>query len=215
MSIIGVFATVLLIGALGSMVIRGLGRLTSIWGEQTQPPETTTQIELNETEKEMVDKSRETIKEIFGDNLVETLKNANNMDRIKLMDQFANKLAEVYGLDITVDVTVADGSLGGYYTDHDKKVVFNLVRLMVDGDNPHFAELATSAVSTIIHELRHAVQWQSVRDPSFWNIGQERAQLWDKNFHNYIQPEVDFRGYVNQPVEADARAFAAAVLREV
>lgn len=203
----------ILVGSAIYFALKGLKRLISLWKEQRQQPEAV-KAELSETDNEMVDKSREVIQENFGDDMVETMKNASSLDRVKLIDKFANDLAEAYGLDITIDI-IADNSLCGFYCDAEKRVTFNVHLLMVDSDHPHFATLVREAVCTIIHELRHAVQWQATRDASFWNVGDERANLWKENFNNYIDPQVDVRGYSKQPVEADAETFAAEVMREV
>lgn len=203
----------LIVGTVIYLAVSGIEKLISRWGAQQQLPDSV-QVELSETDLEMVEKSRQVIQETFGDDLVKTLKEANNLDRVKLIDTFGNNLAQAYGLDITIDIT-ADDSVCGFYEDNRRKLVFNVHRLMIDSNNPRFGYYARDAVDTIIHELRHAVQCQAIRSPSFWNVGAERARIWEENFHNYIDPEVDAKAYAEQPLDADAYAFTAEVMREV
>ena len=37
---------------------------------------------------------------------------------------------------------------------------------------------------------------------------EDTRELWRDNFLNYIKPEEDFKGYIHQSLESDARTFA-------
>ena len=212
MSILATFA---LAGAIGLLVGAAL-RLFGIWGTRNprEIPETV-KTELSDKDKEKVKETQELIHEKFGDDVVDSLRKASNKQRVDMMDEFARELALLYGLDIEIDITVDKITSCGYYTYDQKKAVFNIAMLMIDGDHENFADCVYEVLDTIVHELRHAVQHKAVSDPTFWDIGEERAKTWDDNMKNYIRPNVDPRGYARQPVEADAVTFAGQVLSEV
>ena len=67
------------------------------------------------------------------------------------------------------------------------------------------------AVSTTLHEGRHAYQWWAVESAS----GDPRAGVWEENMNDYCSPDEDLAAYEAQPVEADARAYERAVLNRV
>ena len=92
---IGVIAT-LAVGALVFLVVDSMINLDNKWGEQALPE--AAQVELSETDNKMVERSGEVIREVLGENAVETLRNASNKERINLIDTFATQLAEAYGL---------------------------------------------------------------------------------------------------------------------
>ena len=69
--------------------------------------------------------------------------------------------------------------------------------------NEHNMGDAKETADTIAHESRHC--WQhEIAD----NSDSPQAQAFKENFDDYIRPEDDYRGYRNQPVEADAREYA-------
>lgn len=202
----------LAIGAAFVMV----GTLLESWMDNTHalPPESV-KVELSETDNKKVEETRDLIHDKFGEDVADTIAKASNKERIDIMDEFAKDLAKLYGLDIDIDITVDDVSLWGYYSHNEKKAVFNIAALMIDAKNESFKAVVFEVIDTIIHELRHAVQHKSMSDSDFWDIGEERAKLWEQNMKNYIRAGVDPRGYASQPVEADAVTFAGAVMSEV
>jgi len=87
---------------------------------------------------------------------------------------------------------MADGSYGGYHPDT------NTIEINVNmlGD-------ANEAADTIAHEMWHAYQEQAANDPN-----NPRAAEYQEGFENYITADIDFEGYENQMVEAEARDYA-------
>lgn len=63
-------------------------------------------------------------------------------------------------------------------------------------------------LNTYFHESRHAYQQNEVTNPSPWG-DPSLAKSWEENLNNYINPDEDFEGYENQPVEKDANDYAA------
>lgn len=206
--VLGIIAAVeLLAGAIGTLINQ--------WGQQKLPE--TAQAEMSTTDEEKIKATQKLIGECFGEDVVDTIKNASNKDRIALMAEFADRLAKEYGLDIEVDVTVSNVQNCGAYNWKDKKAVFNIALLMVDGNNEHFDYCVRETLDTIVHELRHAVQHKSIEVPGFWNVDEDMRAAWANNMApgNYIKPEVDMRAYAGQPIEKDASTFAALVMKGV
>lgn len=198
-----------------SLAMDAVSALITRWGQRKLPQ--TAQAEMSETDKEKIAETQELIKECFGDNVIERIKNASNKERIALMAEFAERLAKEYELDIEVDVTVTDANTWGAYNWTEKKAVFNIALLMIDKDNERFEYFARETLDTIIHELRHAVQHKAANEPGFWNVSDERRHEWANNMTpgHYIRPEVNARAYAGQPVEKDATTFAAMVMEGV
>lgn len=203
------------IGIVVDLVVEAISALRKQWGQQHLPE--TSKAELSETDQIKAYQTRALIGECFGTDPVECLKNASNKDRIRLMTEFADQLADLYGLDIEVDVTVNELHHLGAYNWKEKKAVFNIALLMVDGNHEHFDICVREILDTIIHELRHAVQYRTVDEPGFWDVDDERRLAWAQNMApgNYISPSVNMRAYANQPIERDAVTFAAAAMEGV
>jgi len=85
-----------------------------------------------------------------------------------------------------------DGSYGGY-NPGTNTIDININ--MLDDSN--------EAADTIAHEMWHAYQEQAANDPN-----NPRAAEYQEGFDNYITADIDFEGYQNQMVEAEARDYA-------
>jgi len=85
-----------------------------------------------------------------------------------------------------------DGSYGGYSPNT------NTIEVNVNMLND-----SREAADTISHEMWHAYQEQAANDPN-----NPRATEYQEGFDNYISPDIDFEGYENQMVEAEAREYA-------
>ena len=192
-----------------------IGGLIKQWGSQEMPE--TIQAEMSDTDQAKIRDTQRLMADCFGDNVTDRIRNASNKERIALMADFAERLAREYDLDIEVDVTVSNLQNCGAYNWKEKKAVFNIALLMVDGDHEQFAYCVRETLDTIIHELRHAVQHKSIEQPGFWNVEDEVRNAWANNMAsgNYIRPEVDMRAYAMQPIERDAVTFAALVMKGV
>lgn len=192
-----------------------IGKLRDMWGRRTLPE--TAQAELSDTDREKIEETKDLIRQCFGDDVIEKIRRASNKERINLMADFADRLAEEYGLDIVVDVTVNNVNNCGSYDWKSKKAEFNIALLMIDGGNAHFEYCVRETIDTIIHELRHAVQHQAIEGKGFWNVDEERKNSWINNMRpgNYISSDVDLRRYSSQPIEKDAFTFSALVMEGV
>ena len=183
------------------------------------------QVHLSETDEKYIKETQELLVEIFGENACERFRNATKFERIEMMHNFAEKLSELYGLDITVDISINqptnDGIQLGCFSQENNKAEFNIFLLTLDlsdfREPEYFDEIFYMALDTVIHELRHAVQHRAITEEGFWDVDEERRNQWANNMagNNYIRPEVDMIGYQLQPIEADAVVFAENCLKGV
>jgi len=87
---------------------------------------------------------------------------------------------------------MGNSSYGGYNPDTNTiEINVNLL------DDPY------EAADTIAHEMWHAYQEQAKND-----LNNPRAGEYREGIDNYIKPEIDFEGYENQMIEAEARDYA-------
>jgi hypothetical protein len=73
------------------------------------------------------------------------------------------------------------------------------------------------ALQTYVHEFRHSYQAEQTlrfRKPQFINLvdDPDEARTW---LHEYIDPTENYDDYLEQPVETDARNFAAKLVKKV
>jgi hypothetical protein len=135
------------------------------------------------------------------------------------LQQMANELAARYGLPATSisfeDLPDDIGNYLGYWSESEGKLVIDID----DVADP------VNAINTVAHEMRHAGQHEMARDADpgiftdalVWlgviadpfdhpGVTEEQARAWADNFAHYVRPEDNFQGYLDQPVESDARA---------
>lgn len=181
---------------------------------RTMPQET--MVQLNVTDEKMIEVSKDIVREFFGSDVYETIANLKNTERIDLLARFAKRLAEEYGLDTDVDVDIYELENCGKYCFSENKAIFNISLLMVDKKNKYFKKCVHEVIENIFHELRHAVQWKAINHNSSWIFDEKTLKDWSDNItKNYIDPNVDCKGYCKQPVEADAMTFAARIMEGV
>ncbi len=76
----------------------------------------------------------------------------------------------------------------------------NVIRI-----NEYNMDNAVETADTITHETRHCYQHECAEHPKT-----EQDYAFKDNFENYVTPDMDFEGYEDQIVEADAREYAQA-----
>lgn len=175
------------------------------------------QAELSETDLAMVERTQNLMREQFGEDVASSIKAMSNLERLQAANRFANDLAQVYGLDIEIDVMAENIEHCGFYNRAERKARFNIVELWMDNEDPQFDAHIQNFFDTIVHELRHAVQHKAVEDPGFWEVEESRRTAWAENFApgGYIPAHVNIRGYMMQPVENDAFTFASVAMEGV
>lgn len=99
-----------------------------------------------------------------------------------------------------------DNATVGFYKEADQGIALNELFLTTDNDY-----VLRTIINTVIHECKHAMQWDAVSGRNAHGYSQELIEIWKRNFEDYISPEESDEGYVKQPVEWDASAFAESV----
>ena len=97
----------------------------------------------------------------------------------------------------------------GYYTCSNNTITQNYQYTMANSSQP--------ALKNLLHEGRHAYQWDCVNNPqNHPEVSHKQIAEWKKNFDNYISAKnaEDKMQYFMQPVEQDARNYADARVEE-
>ncbi|EPH06004.1 hypothetical protein HMPREF1531_00652 [Propionibacterium sp. oral taxon 192 str. F0372] len=145
------------------------------------------------------------------EDVAEKWKAMDNATRMAAAQKIVDEQFRYYGMEpikITWDDTL-DGS--GVWEEDTQMIKINPNELS-DPDILH----------TLAHEVRHAAQHKAVREkmtldtlfiPSKeyfmkkYGATPKEVELWESNFNNYIKPDEHFPGYLDQPVEVDARQY--------
>lgn len=147
-------------------------------------------------------------------------------ERTEVLNRIEQKIAEIeHRPAVSVFVEDMKANNLGYHSNTEHKIALNAK--YVGANNPN---LHREVLDTIIHEGRHAYQRYNV-DVKCIHESASEVKQWEKNFYDsewgyysyqgqkiYIPfsdgkiHDVGFRLYANQPVEIDARNFAADVL---
>lgn len=124
-------------------------------------------------------------------------------ERKEYVEKFVHQLANTMGVElegVLVEDDMPDYTLGLYQGQY---VSINAVIMEADPER---------IMMTIVHELRHGVQYQScLKDHDYWGFSTETKAIWYYNWEHYIDEPYDI--YVHQPLEYDANAFANAVIQ--
>lgn len=134
-------------------------------------------------------------------------KKASVEERKEMLNQMLRDLNGIYGTNIEKDINFytekADSKgmiLNGYYSDNARQVSIN-TEILSKSDYKN-------ALSTMVHEMRHAYQHEVIRHPDRFIVSKDNVQAWENNFQNYIsysEEKNNYNEYRNQPIEKDAR----------
>ena len=94
---------------------------------------------------------------------------------------------------------------------------YNLKTSDIEMNTYHLSEKTSEGcLNTIMHEGRHAYQDNVVKG-NIDHHPQSDVKAWQHNMKpgNYISPEQNIKGYYRQPIEADAREYAAITTRQI
>lgn len=149
-------------------------------------------------------------------------------EREKLLNEVEQKIAAIeHRPPLKVELKPLKPHHMGYQSDAEKKIVLNS---NIVGSNER--SMHRQVLDTIIHEGRHAYQHYNVDVKTIHQSASEVAS-WRENFyskeygyyrsgthyvpifHNGHIKDADFRLYYYQPVEIDARNFAADVMKQL
>ena len=109
-------------------------------------------------------------------------------------------------VEITVDTEKMSNYTCGYYVDSSKQVFINY-KYLNEGN-------LEDVLQTIIHEMHHAFVYYTLESIDYEselvkvNFYYKQAREWKDNAEHYISSDTNYGEYRNQPIEADARAYA-------
>lgn len=109
--------------------------------------------------------------------------------------------------------TGSDGIVLGSYDPRSGRIYINVSQF---DSEAMYGKDSSTLVTTCLHEGRHAYQHQ-VANGTVHHDNPNEAAAWRENLKdgNYISFEENPRGYYEQPVEVDAREFAASRYKEM
>lgn len=129
--------------------------------------------------------------------------------RETVLRDLSDKVADIFGVTISrVEFVDMPEKCWGEYTRSDGSIKINREVL----SEP---ERLKVAIDTLLHETRHAFQYETVNGNITGNVDQETLDEWRCSIDNYIPPSLDLQAYRNQPIEKDARNFASSVLKKI
>lgn len=117
---------------------------------------------------------------------------------------------EEFGISNDVEITVSTEKMSdytcGYYIDSSKEIFINY-KYLNEGE-------LKDVLQTILHEMHHAFVHYTVENIDYEsdfvqdNYYYKQAREWKDNTENYISSNSNYDEYRDQPIEADARAYA-------
>lgn len=145
--------------------------------------------------------------EIEGGNLFEHIKSLSFEQRKLYFEKILLPLI-CKEMNITPDFIgwFQDNNTIGFYREADHGIALNELFLTTDDEY-----VLRTIINTVIHECKHAMQWDAVSGRNTHGYSQDLIDSWERNFNDYISPEESDEGYIKQPVEWDASSFAESV----
>lgn len=170
----------------------------------------------SQEENELIDKSVEVVQQFFPEPPGAALLQEDFESRCEVLEDFAARLKGIYGMEgieviITDDSEVFPSEGGCVFgiTRIEQRTVYINANLLQLEDEAILAHL----VGTVIHELRHVMQYEIMTLVNTHGVPYQRRKAWRYNLMNYVSNEYDMEAYVNQPIEFDARNFTNRIWR--
>ena len=129
--------------------------------------------------------------------------------RVERLEEFYNEVQRIMGTHAEgisfseISESQFPNGAGAFYDPKENTVTINSDYLTVE----HYQYLYQS----VIHELRHCYQWETIVDPSSHVVSERTRQAWKDNYLDYYglrSGESDLSRCVSQPIEFDSISFA-------
>lgn len=165
---------------------------------------------FNEDSEEVEEKEKDVIP--HEDKISDLLKwdKLNVAEKERVIRSIALIEKEELGIGKNVEITVSTEKMSdytcGYYIDSSKEIFINY-KYLNEGE-------IEDVLQTILHEMHHAFVHYTVENIDYdselvqENYYYKQAREWKENTENYISSNTNYDEYRNQPIEADARAYA-------
>lgn len=132
-------------------------------------------------------------------------------DRFELLCKVGVREEKILGIENYAEIRMTYDKFNkftlAYYDNEEKLICININELTTGG--------IEESVNALIHEVFHAYQHYVVSSLNFESdlvknsYYYEDAREWKYNMDNYVSGYVDFSAYEEQPLETDARSYAA------
>lgn len=170
---------------------------------------------LTETDQEMARETERCISRCFGEPATVCMMQMDAQQRIDKSAELIESLCRLYHISVSEVVFFREQSgYCGAYSRKNHTISLNAAYLMAND-----AACLLEFLDTIVHELRHAVQWSIISgENTAWHTPEEIQQSWYNNLtpsSHYISPNRNRKKYRYQPVERDAATFAHAAVKGV
>lgn len=165
-------------------------------------------LQLETKDEKILNNCKTLLNDTFGvKGIVDTLMNKNESERVDFMNNFCNRVADVFeveNLDIKVGYpeNIYDQRVYGYYFDKERRLYINAAFVTCNDSS-----LVSEQVFTVFHEINHALQCATMREPEKYGYSKQRAYEIARNRRYYIRPEECDEGYRKQPIEEQSFRF--------
>lgn len=129
---------------------------------------------------------------------------ASRDERLLALQELENQLSDQQQRH-TCDIKTFSGN-PLEYGNYDSPAHINLNESLLHADS------LKDAVDTIAHEGRHAYQDHCICYPDDHpEVDATTIDAWRDNFANYVDPDIDYEQYLNQPIEVDAFGYESTI----
>ena len=153
----------------------------------------------------MIDKCREFLRKEFPTGIEEKFASIETLEeKQKYASNVSKELAKIIKVDFK---GIAFEEMQFYEngkTTGEKEIVLNVALVLADPEQ---------LITTMIHELRHCLQIQSISGNDVWGFSDAKKAQWLFSFEKYQSGTICYAAYREQPVERDAVLFAESIMK--
>ncbi len=166
-----------------------------------------TEVEITELDETRINQAVEAIREILGPEPVKKLSEMNAEQRTAAAGEMHRALCEVFSMNIGLQLEASDNNRHMGYYDYNNNVLWENSNYLMS-TNPECIE---EYLDTIIHEFRHAMQYNFIFNEQYYNgASEEYRKKMTFSLHPdvYVTFEENPELYSKQLCERDADKFA-------
>ena len=169
-----------------------------------------TEVQFTDTDKTRCMLAVQEIRELLGNNPVDTLNTLDTKARISVAHELHRRLCTEFSLNLGLEMGESENSICGYYCNSKKKIWIDYRFLL--SNNP---EYIYEYLDTVIHEFRHAMQYCFVEDRTYNNSSDGYRQQMAVGLHPsvYVSFTENPELYNKQLCERDAKEYADMVMQ--
>ena len=138
---------------------------------------------------------------------IQTFESISVEEKEQFVISIGNKVLDQLGLsDVKIEFVDDMGLTTCGVHDFEQKTILLNRQLL---DSPY------DIIHTELHEIRHAIQRDTIAHPNKYGFDAKTLEKWANNIEYYMTPELDYEAYVTQSIELDAELWAAEMLHDV